>query len=593
VSEIVVNVTDPGSYAISVDGATPTTATVSNGGSVTVSVPDVTIGDIAGLAAELAGKADAVHDHVMADITDLAFPVTSVNGQTGDVVIEAGGGGGGALLSDAEPQPLGVANAGDAVDAARADHVHAMPTAADVGALAESAQIDGGYYTGVIILPTQGIAITSQPASQTTIVGGVSELSSSLPAGTWGPIARVNGQWIVSGYQSGQADYVAVSNDGINWQKRFGLPSAGLWSAVQFENGIYATQSLNTVASSFDAETWPEVSTISFSSGSVFAAGGKFVRATQSHLYASEDASEWTQGTAWSRSATLSFGYANQTFFAADYSAGILASADGITWASPTGASVGVGVMGENGRAIVPAVFNGAVYIGSNTKRPVRYENGTWASVSGSGPTASGGQIATNGDVLVYLDHGFDSQTATRVYTSTTGTSWVQRSLPLAIPGQNRATLFYAGGRFVILMRTDPVNTLAPSSKIYFTSANGIDWVQGERQFPTFASGSQYRYFDSTVFANTGDGLFNTISFGETTASATFSVVATYTGSLAYQWQQSLDGGATWSDMSGETSSSLALIGLTTADSGKRYRCVISAVGTATVTSTSATLTVN
>lgn len=50
-----------------------------------------------------------------------------------------GGGGGGASLSDATPQALGTAAAGDGTAAARDDHVHAMPTATDVGADADGA----------------------------------------------------------------------------------------------------------------------------------------------------------------------------------------------------------------------------------------------------------------------------------------------------------------------------------------------------------------------------------------------------------------------------------------------------------------------
>jgi hypothetical protein len=45
-----------------------------------------------------------------------------------------GEGGGGADLSDAIPQALGTAGSGDGTSAARDDHVHAMPSASDVGA---------------------------------------------------------------------------------------------------------------------------------------------------------------------------------------------------------------------------------------------------------------------------------------------------------------------------------------------------------------------------------------------------------------------------------------------------------------------------
>lgn len=52
--------------------------------------------DVTGLADALAGKSDATHTHTAADVGALPDtytpPVTSVNGKTGDVVIDTGGG---------------------------------------------------------------------------------------------------------------------------------------------------------------------------------------------------------------------------------------------------------------------------------------------------------------------------------------------------------------------------------------------------------------------------------------------------------------------------------------------------------------------
>lgn len=61
-----------------------------------------------------------------------AAPVQSVNGQTGTVTIPV------TPLSDATPSPLGTATPGTADYAARADHVHVMPSASDVGALPDT-----------------------------------------------------------------------------------------------------------------------------------------------------------------------------------------------------------------------------------------------------------------------------------------------------------------------------------------------------------------------------------------------------------------------------------------------------------------------
>ena len=75
---------------------------------------------------------------------------------------------------------------------------------------------------------------------------------------------------------------------------------------------------------------------------------------------------------------------------------------------------------------------------------------------------------------------------------------------------------------------------------------------------------------------------------------ATFSVTASVTQSatLSYQWHKSTNGGSTFSPISGATSASLSLTGLTAGDDSSQYRVVVSATGGASsVTSSAATLT--
>jgi hypothetical protein len=77
------------------------------------------------------------HTHPSTAITDFntaaaaAAPVQSVNGNTGTVTVAV------PSASTATPSALGVAAAGTSNDFARADHVHAMPSASDVGAAAD------------------------------------------------------------------------------------------------------------------------------------------------------------------------------------------------------------------------------------------------------------------------------------------------------------------------------------------------------------------------------------------------------------------------------------------------------------------------
>ncbi|RYE19874.1 MAG: T9SS type A sorting domain-containing protein, partial [Sphingobacteriales bacterium] len=71
---------------------------------------------------------------------------------------------------------------------------------------------------------------------------------------------------------------------------------------------------------------------------------------------------------------------------------------------------------------------------------------------------------------------------------------------------------------------------------------------------------------------------------------AAFTVVAT--GATSYQWQVSTDGGATFADVSGETSPTLNIPAATAANNGYVYQVLIGSCGTPLVSAT-ATITVN
>lgn len=58
-------------------------------------------------------------------------------------------------------------------------------------------------------------------------------------------------------------------------------------------------------------------------------------------------------------------------------------------------------------------------------------------------------------------------------------------------------------------------------------------------------------------------------------SNASFSVTAAGSG-LVYQWQISTDGGATWNNVAGATSSTLTLNSVTVSQSNSRYRCLVS-----------------
>jgi hypothetical protein len=98
-----------------------------------------------------------------------------------------------------------------------------------------------------------------------------------------------------------------------------------------------------------------------------------------------------------------------------------------------------------------------------------------------------------------------------------------------------------------------------------------------------------------TVTAITVAPIINTQPANQTVtapATATFSVVASGTPTPSYQWQISTDGGVTFVNINGATTNSYTTLATVAADSGKRFRVIVSNVA-GSVNSNSAALTVN
>jgi hypothetical protein len=148
-------------------------------------------------------------------------------------------------------------------------------------------------------------------------------------------------------------------------------------------------------------------------------------------------------------------------------------------------------------------------------------------------------------------------------------------------------------------------NTICSGTSITLNGAGATTytWNNSVTNSEAFAPTSSTTY---TVTGTDGNACTNTASIAITVnnnvlittqstnqsvqigTNATFSVVATGTN-LTYQWQE-FDGMGAFTDISGETSSSLVLINVSNADNGRIFHCVIS--GTcSSETSNDATLT--
>ena len=132
--------------------------------------------------------------------------------------------------------------------------------------------------------------------------------------------------------------------------------------------------------------------------------------------------------------------------------------------------------------------------------------------------------------------------------------------------------------------------TLSSDGKI-----TGTPTTAGESKFTvtaTNASGSASKAFTITVNYQP-----TTITTQPQNAAVTVGQPAAFTvaatgSNLAYQWQQSTDGGKTWTDITGATGENYTTAATTMSMNGCQYRCVVKGDG-GEVASSAATLTVN
>ena len=127
----------------------------------------------------------------------------------GSITIAAAGGTSGIVVGSATPLPLGTAAAGTAGDASREDHVHAMPSAADVGAASavhthDAADVTDFATEAALYGPVS--SVNGQTGTVTLVATDVSAASAShshvaadvtdfvTEAAKVGPVSSVNGK---------------------------------------------------------------------------------------------------------------------------------------------------------------------------------------------------------------------------------------------------------------------------------------------------------------------------------------------------------------------------------------------------------------
>ena len=573
--------------------------------------PSFAIGNVTTGAAGSSASVTATATNSGANVTlDLTIPrgdpgTSGSNGTNGTSI----------TLSDGTPANLGTAAAGSSTLAARADHIHNLPviayvnlsgtpsnfptnttlvsglaacysginhahnyvtslnnltggltlaagsnvtlttngstlTLSSTGGITDNDSIDGGDYTGVVIAPS-GLTITQQPQNTTATATSTASnwTSRTLPLASPSYIVSVaygNGTFVAAGV--GNGNYL-TSPDAVSWTSRSPVGNTSDLTKVYYGGSSFLHAEGLTLRSSADGVSWSALGTL------------------PSYLYAPNVA--YGNGI-WVAISTLNANTGAGTTIAAS-------SATGDSWTQRT--------------MPIAAVWRGGLCYGNGRFVAIGYQNTTTASTASYAATSTDGvnwsymTLPANGrySAVAYGNGRFVAIASGQVAVSSLdGVTWTQRQMPSASQWYG---LQFGNGMFVA--------TSANSTTDFASSVNGESWSLGTLPM----SGSYYAlgYGNNTFVAvdpNSNVSLTMQPTAGNATSLFTVSGYAASGNPVAYQWQKSVDGGGNFTDVNGASSSALTLSNLTTSDNLSRFRAVLSATGSTTVTSQSATLTV-
>jgi hypothetical protein len=165
----------------------------------------------------------------------------------GSITVAFAGGTSGIVVSSATPQPLGTASAGASGDASRADHVHLMPSAADVGAAPAShshdyVQVLNGLTGTVSITGGAGVTVSTASSSITIAAAG----SYVLPTATDSVLGGIK---VGSGLTITDGVLAASGGSGLSWSSAPASPTAsGTAGQISYDSSghFYVCTAANT-----------------------------------------------------------------------------------------------------------------------------------------------------------------------------------------------------------------------------------------------------------------------------------------------------------------------------------------------------------
>jgi hypothetical protein len=531
-----------------------------------------------------------------------------------------------ANLADETPQPLGTPAAGSAFKASRADHVHSVPV------------ISFGSLTGV--------PLTFSPSAHTHSIGEVTNLQAVLdskqPAGSYATL--VSGtvpSSMLPGFVDDvieAANYAALPSVGEGGKLYVAVDTRKLWrwsgsAYVEIASSPGSTDSVtegstNLYFTTKRAADAAPVQSVNGKVGNVVIESGGIAWSTvptatttttkagaisydSSYIYVANDVNQWRRTAIedWTTpTISISVQPSNQTAVsgAATFSVTATATQNAellYQWQRQAGGTGGWSNI-ATGLSATLELVDLAYAANNNDKYRVVITSGS----NGSGGTAVNGWLPA---VVVEL-------TPTATLTSGEATLTISAAISIITQPQNVSLTSSTTANFSV-SATTPGTGL---SYQWQSSPDGTNWTNINSATSTNYSltgatqsandGYRYRcivsssgYSDATsnsatltiapitVTSQPSSQTGSPVAGTTPNYSASFSSAATSpAGAPTIQWEVSTDGGTNYSDLSGQTNSSLALTGLTNSDSGKRYRAKFERAGWSAVRSNAAVLTV-
>jgi hypothetical protein len=529
-------------------------------------------------------------------------------------------------LADETPQPLGVASAGSATRAARADHVHATPAISYASLTGTPASFPPASHSHAVADVT-GLqtALDSKQAvgNYATLVGGTIP-SSQLPSfvddvtefanlaafpatGETGKLfvaidTRKLYRWSGSTYveiagSPGSTDSVTEGTTNLYFTTKRAADAA----PVQSVNG--KTGAVTIEAGGIAWSTVPATTTTTTTAGAISYDDNYLYVANATNQWRRVGVEDWTTPTI-----SISVQPSNQMAVAGAATFSVTASATQnaellYQWQRQAGGA-GSWLNIATGLSATLSLADLSFAANNGDKYRVVITSGS----AGTGGTAVNGWLPA---VVVEL-------TPAATLTSGEATLTISASISIIVQPQNVSLTNGTSATFSVSATTPG----AGLSYQWQSSPDGTNWtnVSGATSASysltglteTGYSGLRYR----CVVSSSGypDATSNAVTLtvapisvttqpssqtGQPVAGTTPNYSASFTsaasspaGAPTIQWEVSTDGGTNFSDLSGQTNSSLALTGLTSSDTGKRYRAKFQRSGWNTVRSSAATLTV-